>query len=316
MSKLLGLSPFGVMFHHFYDTVHPQGQGAISSSEFEKMIYWLKKRFTILSPDEFTDLFQRNMLREGQICLTFDDSLLCQFDVALPVLESLELTAFFNIYSSAFSGNPDPLEIFRYFRTVAFKSVDEFYSSFFAHMSKLEKDMYVNGSQAFRENGDYLIQFPFYSLEDRKFRFFRDCILGKEAYNLVMQELMRDLNFDVLDIPKRVFMSTEQLISLRDAGHKIGLHSDSHPTQMASLPKSAQTLEYSRNYAFLENELGVKADSMAHPCGSYNLETIQILRELGIAIGFGSSMVANKWSSEFEVPRQDHITIHSWVQEF
>jgi peptidoglycan/xylan/chitin deacetylase (PgdA/CDA1 family) len=314
MQKLSPEIPFGVMFHHFYSENHPRGQGAISADELEAMINWLENNFTILSPDEFMHGFERNRLKGGQICLTFDDSLLCQFDVALPVLMSKNLTAFFNVYSSAFSGNPDPLEIFRYFRTIAFESIEEFYSKFFEHLDNAEPKIYREGTIAFQNQANYLEKFPFYTQEDKKFRFFRDRVLGKDAYNFHMQELIRISNFDVSSIPEKVFMSTKQLINLRDAGHKIGLHSDTHPTDMASLTSFDQELEYSTNSNFLESHVGIKSDSMAHPCGSYNLNTIEILRELEIKIGFGSSMNANKWGSEFEIPREDHMTIHGLVQ--
>jgi peptidoglycan/xylan/chitin deacetylase (PgdA/CDA1 family) len=308
-------TPFGVMFHHFYSEKHPRGQGAISAMEFEEMITWLEKNFTILSPDDFITGIKRNELKDGQICLTFDDSLLCQLDVALPVLESKGLSAFFNVYSSAFSGNPDPLEIFRYFRTVAFESIEEFYSKFFEHLHNAIPEIYGEGTAAFQTQANYLENFPFYSTEDKKFRFFRDRILGKDSYTSHMQDLIKISKFDVSSIPEKVFMSIQQLMSLRHSGHKIGLHSDTHPTEIASLSSSAQKLEYSINSNFLLSKVGVKAESMAHPCGSYNLETIEILRELEIKIGFGSSMNANKWGSEFEIPREDHMTIHGLVQK-
>jgi peptidoglycan/xylan/chitin deacetylase (PgdA/CDA1 family) len=248
--------------------------------------------------------------------LTFDDSLLCQYDIAAPVLESVGIKAFFNVYSSAFSGNPDPLEIFRYFRTVAFDSIEEFYLSFFDHLRNSKLELYKKGSKSFQKNSSYLDQFPFYSVEDKMFRFFRDRILGKENYNILMQELILEMNFDVSQIPEKVFMSTDQLIDLRNSGHRIGLHSDSHPTEMASLPREEQHLEYTKNYNFIQSILGVDADSMAHPCGSYSEETIRILREIGVRIGFGSSMNANKWGTEFEIPREDHMTIRSMVTKF
>lgn len=308
-------TPFGVMFHHFYSEKHPRGQGAISSTEFEQMINWLEEKFTILSPDDFINGFERKALKSGQICLTFDDSLLCQFDVALPVLESKNLSGFFNVYSSAFSGNPDPLEIFRYFRTVAFETMEDFYSIFFEHLNDSIPESYKEGTIAFQDQVNYLENFPFYTSEDRKFRFFRDRILGKDAYNSHMQDLIEIYKFDVSSIPERVFMSTQQLMSLRNSGHKIGLHSDTHPTEIAALSSSAQKLEYSTNSNFLLSKVGIKAESMAHPCGSYNLDTIDILRDLEVRIGFGSSMNANKWGSEFEIPREDHMTIHGLVQK-
>ena len=39
--------------------------------------------------------FNKNKLTEKKTCLTFDDSLRCQYDIALPVLEDLKIKSFF-----------------------------------------------------------------------------------------------------------------------------------------------------------------------------------------------------------------------------
>ena len=79
--------------------------------------------------------FEENKLGEGDICLSFDDGLLCQFDVAAPILRSRNIKAFFFVYSSVFAANPDMLEIFRYFRTSCFENIDDFYELFFDNYS-------------------------------------------------------------------------------------------------------------------------------------------------------------------------------------
>ena len=301
--------PFGVMFHHFFDETHPRGQGSISSEELEIILMWLQKSFTILPPEEF--LFKKNnkTIRNDEICLTFDDSLLCQFDIAIPVLESLGLRAFFNVYSSVFFGNPDPLEIYRYFRTVAFSSIDDFYKTFFYFLKEHECNLHKEAKNKFAITTDYLGNFPFYSTEDRFFRFTRDRVLGRDKYIEIMNSLMDEMNFDTLVIPEKVFMKRENLIELNSNGHQLGLHSNTHPTDFASLNLVEQAKEYSDNLNFFISEIGVNPVSMAHPCGSYNLDTIEVLNNLKMEIGFGSNMNTNTFGTKFEVPREDHIAI-------
>ena len=49
---------------------------------------------------------------------------------------------------------------------------------------------------------------------------------------------------------------------------------------------------------------------MSHPCGSYNGNTLKILENLGIKIGFKHSMLNENIkkinNSKFEIARQDH----------
>ena len=47
---------------------------------------------------------------------------------------------------------------------------------------------------------------------------------------------------------------------------------------------------------------------MSHPCNSYNDDTLAILRDLGIVLGFRANL-ADDTNSLLELPRQDHATI-------
>ena len=105
-----------IMFHHFHNENHLPAQGSLSSDDFAEMLDWLAQRYKILSAFEFLEQFESGNLDKSDICLSFDDALLCQWDVAVPVLQKLKIQAFFFVHSSVFSANPDFLEIFRYFR--------------------------------------------------------------------------------------------------------------------------------------------------------------------------------------------------------
>src|SRR6266550_8962669 len=94
-----GMRPHGIMFHHFWDErgKHPRGQGAISGDELRAMIQFLG-RDRILPAREWMEKAAAGTLREGDLCLTFDDNLRCQWDVARPVLRELGTTAFWFVY--------------------------------------------------------------------------------------------------------------------------------------------------------------------------------------------------------------------------
>ena len=128
-----------VMFHHFHDDFHLPSQGSLSASDFDLMISWLSDRHNILDAEDYMSRFLSRTLKNTDICLSFDDALKCQYDVALPVLRKNNISAFFFVYSSVFSDNPDFLEIFRYFRTTQFKNLEEFYTYFFKSLMEKKK---------------------------------------------------------------------------------------------------------------------------------------------------------------------------------
>ena len=297
------------MFHHFHGGNHAVGQGSISASDLDQMISWLKKDFEILNIEEFYVKALEGSLNTNQTCLTFDDSLLCQYEIALPVIESHGFTALFNVYSSAFSGRPDPLEVYRYFRSVFYQSFDEFFDDFFLLTREKFSSEYVDGTARFLREGGIYDAFPFYTRNDKVFRFFRDKVLGPLKYNLIMNELMKQRHFDASDVPAKVFMNVSQLEKLHLGGHSLGLHSDTHPTQMHSLPKNLQFAEYAINHDFLKGITGMEAKMVAHPCGDYNETTLEVLQELEVKVGFRSSMGIPYVKSLLEIPREDHSNI-------
>jgi len=301
----------GIMFHHFYDDKHINGQGAISANQLENIIQYYGNN--ILSADEWFNKAKTNSLDDKDVCLTFDDALLCQYDIALPVLEKHKLTAFWFVYSSVLVGGIENLEVYRKFRTVYFSDIEEFYNKFFSTLAKTE---YYDGiTQSLKSySHDSYKHYPFYSQNDTKFRFIRDTSLGVDKYNHVMDLMMKSYNIDVNVFSSDLWMNIEHIQKLNSNGHIIGLHSHSHPTQLSKLSVIEQEKEYTQNYDFLHTTLGQKPKTVSHPCNSYNTDTLSILRNYNIEIGFRANM-ENHLFSEFEFPREDHANIIKRIEQ-
>jgi peptidoglycan/xylan/chitin deacetylase (PgdA/CDA1 family) len=282
-------APHGLMFHHFHDQRHPRGQGAIDAACFEAVLTRSGvDRF--LPADEFMRRAIAKELRRGDLCVTFDDALRCQYDVALPVLRRLGLTAFWFVYSGVFEGHREPLEIFRYFRTVAFPEIDRFYAAFDAALAESKHADLVAAQSRGVDFSTHLGEVAVYSLADRRFRYLRDRILGPARYTDVMWGMIHRAGYDDLIPSELLWMDDANLRELQSEGHVIGLHSYSHPTELKSLPISEQREEYQRNAAHLTRVIGQEPRTMSHPCNSYGSETLDLLRAMGIAIGFTRSL--------------------------
>jgi peptidoglycan/xylan/chitin deacetylase (PgdA/CDA1 family) len=305
---------FGVMFHHFHSEDHVARPGSIGTDDLDRMISYLRKRFEILDPDVFLEKLLKGTLKATETVLTFDDSLLSQFDVALPVLEEQGIKGLFNVYSSVFTGNPDPLELFAIFRASEYPDFDEFWSVFLSTAEHLEPGSKRRLSEEFP--AEWLATFLFYTDNERKFRFFRDRILGKEKYDFIMMHLISESSrFTIEEAVRNAWMGSSHLQSLVSGGHAIGLHSHTHPTEMASLSEENQRGEYLKNKNWLEDNLQVQPDWVAHPCGSYSEVTLKILGELGVAGGFRSSLTPGNFGSPLEVPREDHANLMKKVNQ-
>jgi peptidoglycan/xylan/chitin deacetylase (PgdA/CDA1 family) len=248
-------------------------------------------------------------LKNNETCLTFDDGLKCQYSIALPVLEDLNIKAFFFINTSIYEGNYQMLEIFRHFRSNYFKSIDQFYQIFFNNFQKNILDRFFTKNEVLIKNK--LTLFPFYSLNDVKFRFVRDRLLNQEDYTAIMKKIFQKKKFNVNSVKKLLYFSKNELKNLDKKGHIIGLHSHNHPTRISDLSYEKQLKEYRKNQLILSKLLDKNTKDikfMSHPCGDYNQNTLKILKQLGVELGFRHNL-EKKDRNNFEIPRINHANI-------
>lgn len=297
----------GIMFHHFWDSRHPAGQGAICADDLARMLRHLGTE-RILTAEAWLDKAAHGGLEPHHLCLTFDDALLCQYEVALPVLNDFGLTAFWFIYSSVFEGQLRKMEVYRYLRTVAYPTVDDFYAQFDAALARSPYGARANAALADFDPGRYLAGFPFYTDADRRFRFLRDRVLGHDPFEEIMDALVAQAGLGAEQLRHLLWMENNALRDLDARGHILGLHSYTHFTTLGEMSYDEQKQEYLANRRHLMEVTGHAPRAMAHPCNSYNQDTVAILEELGIEIGFRSNM-AGPSGSRYELPRQDHALI-------
>lgn len=296
-----------VMFHHFCDAQHPRGQGAIDGDELTHLINAIGPD-RILPAKEWLLAHERGALKPGQICLTFDDSLRCQFDVALPVLTRFGLTGFWFVYTCHLTEKQMPrLEIYRYFRTVHFATVDNFYETFF----RLAADLYGSEVQEWLDDFDRSQHRDYpvlYSENDIRFQEMRDRLLGRKRYFAAMDQMLENYNCDTKQIAEAVMMSADNLRELHRDGHIVGMHSHTHPTTMNALSASEQAHEYWNNYDAITSIIGQHPIAMSHPSNSYDDRTLAILRSLGIRVGFRADPYVET-ACPLQRPRIDHMLL-------
>lgn len=307
------LDTHGIMYHHFHDDkLHIKGQGSISSEDFDRMLtfYEREKNYNFISANNYTEKSLKGSLKNNDICITFDDALKCQFDIAYPILKKRNISAFWFVYTSPLEGVIERLELYRHFRFSKFSDIDEFYAEFFRMTFNMEKDMNIDIKSLLKEFNpeNFLKGFPFYSYNDKKFRYLRDDVLGIEKYNFIMDEMLNEWDYDVKSNSKLLWMEPSDIKELYSQGHVIGLHSHTHPTAMEKLSYSEQMKEYSTNKEILESITKSKVNSVSYPCNSYNNNTISIMKELDIKIGFRANLERG-FNSVHEMRREDHSNI-------
>jgi peptidoglycan/xylan/chitin deacetylase (PgdA/CDA1 family) len=280
------------MFHRFHrEGEWPVGQGSISDVKFEAILRYVGPE-RILSPWEWLARVKSGTLQATDICITFDDGLRCQFEVALPVLNRLGLKSFWFVFSSVLNEDVDRNEIASYLASHIFSSTEEFAERFEQHAAlageELSSPEFIEFSASLKKS------FHFYSDVDIRFRFIRNFLLSREKFAAIVDRMIDEAGLTLTEIASRLWMTEEDVLALHLGGHAIGLHSFSHPFMLACLPSSEQKAEYKRNHQHLSAITGRPPESMSHPLNSYSKETLGILQKMNITCGFRSNMSVPK----------------------
>lgn len=302
----------GIMFHHFHDDKgHIKSQGSIAYKELENIIkYCIRRGYRLLKADDFYEKAVNNKLEKNDICFSFDDGLRCQFDIAYPILKKYNLTAFFFIPTISINGGIEKLEVYRHFRFSKFKDIDIFYNEFF----DILKNSYISEKVDFQNKiskfvpDKYLAEYPFYTKNDKIFRYTRDYILEEENYDKVMSMLMGKYDYDIEENAHNLCIDKDCVRTLYKDNNIIGLHTHTHPTNMSKFDYNIQYEEYSTNKNILEDIIQNKVKTVSYPCNSYNEDTLNIMKKLNISLGFRANM-AEGYDNILELPREDHANI-------
>ena len=105
--------------------------------------------------------------------------------------------------------------------------------------------------------------------------------LSENEREEVLKELRIWANIEPLNQSVQLPLSKGDLLALEESGLvEIGAHTESHP-HLSNIPLTMQRDEIQNSKAYLENILGHIVNSFAYPHGSYNNDTISIVKEAG-----------------------------------
>lgn len=293
----------GIMFHHFHGNGHIKTQGSIDQKKFIQIIKKIKKKYNLLNANNFYEKCISKKLKKNDVCLTFDDGLKCQYDIAYPILKKMKIKAFFFLYSSAIN-KPSNLEIIRDFRFRCFNDINDFYTEFF----NLFENLYYRIDFKSHTYKNYLKNYRFYSLNDRIYRYLRDKILDEKEYLKIIFKMMRKKKYNKFNYSKKLIMSKSNIKKIINNGNLIGLHSHSHIVDLTEKNYNYQLKEYKLNLNFLYKNFKIRCNAVSYPFGRYNRDTLKIMTKIGVKVGFLSTENFKKKKTKLEISRMDHNT--------
>ncbi len=305
--KLKINKPHGVMFHHFHERNKDKyADGSINARQFESILKFIGYE-NILPANVWINKAIKGDLKKYDVCITFDDTLKCQYEVALPILDKFNISAFWFVNSALASKEKDENEIYKFFYKRNFRNFDEFYVIFLAeiHQSRFNKNVTRQISSFI--NNNFMIEYKLLSQNEREYRFIRDRILSRDQFKIIMDSLFKKYSFKKEKVAKQLWMDKKNLLKLHNKGQVLGLHSHSHINNLETLDYEKQYSEFYKNKKFIDNICNQSTISASYPFGSYNKTTMNVLKSLDVKLSFRSNML--KKYSNLEIPRIDHQNI-------
>lgn len=298
----------GISFHYFHNDVHCDCQGAIAEKDFDDFLSRLEKKYRIVSPEEFYSAYLSGKREKDTACICFDCGLKSQYDIAYPVLKEHGLRAFWFLYTGALDGGIVKIEQYHHFRFYCYETIMDFYRCFFEKFRELYGDKAYNECRKTVNETGYLGWAEYYTYEDKLYKFIRNRQLEESEFDEIMNALMEEKSYNVEEHRRNLWLDEKEIKLLDAEGNMIGLHTHTHPYDIGAMPYREQYEEYSRNKDRLEQIIGRSIKCMSHPCNSYNEDTLNILKDLGIRLGFRADYDP-AYDSDLEVPRIDHANL-------
>jgi len=308
----------GIIFHYFTDASNNRPriaqrfvkcQGALTEEQFEDVIGYLRSRYRLICAEQFIEEISKGSTAPDTMCLTFDDGLKSQYEIAWPVMKKNGLTGFYFVNTCWMEGNKSLLEVFHDFRFRMFDDVDQFYSEFYEVMNRagVMDEERIRKFESF-DYDHYLPHCVWHTYNDKLFRYTRDQLLTRQQYIECMFELMRIKNYDIDKYADFLWINESDICDLRGNGNIIGLHTHNHPTNMEKLTYSEKEYEYRMNREILQKILKEDIKTASYPCGYYDSETGSILKNMGVDFGF-LAYQADDEGDRLMIPRINHPQI-------
>ncbi len=313
-----------IMYHYVRElkkSRYPRIKG-LDIHLFKEQLKYLKKHYNFVTvedviasfsnvnnPDEDTGL-KKSMLPSNPVLLTFDDAYIDHFTNVFPILKKHHIQGAFYPPVKAITEHR-VLDVNKIHFILASTSEDKF-----PYLLDEIKRLLLKYKEEFNlESFDYY--FKKLAITDRfdnKETIFVKRLLQVELDAELRKQITDELFVNIVGIDEETFshelyMSIDQLKCMADCGMHIGSHGYDH-LWLGTLKKEQQKYEIEKSREFIQRINGnLNNWTISYPYGSYNDDTISLLKAYGCKLGLTTEVslcsVSSVQDSIYKLPRLD-----------
>ena len=296
-----------VMYHYVRNikkSKFPNLKG-LEFSDFRKQIIYLKKNFNILSNNQFIEILNsRKIPKKKSILLTFDDGYRDHFEYVFPFLKKQDVPAVFYPPITCVR-NKAVLDVNKiHFILAKEENRDKILNLIFLYVKKI---LNKNPQQIGIEKINLLSRY-----DDKKTilikRLLQNHLPLPYRKKIVDKIFKHIVNYNEEEFSKILYMNNNDIQELYKNNFSIGSHGYNH-YWWEKINKNEQEMEIknSINY-FKKIKVFDKNFSVCYPYGSYNLQTLNLLKKYKIKFALTTrvgSINKKNIKKVYELPRFD-----------
>ena len=296
-----------VMYHYVRNikkSKYPNLKG-LEFSDFRKQIFYLKKNFNILSNNQFIEILNsRKIPKKKSILLTFDDGYRDHFEYVFPFLKKQDVSAVF--YPPIMCvRNKAVLDVNKiHFILAKEENRDKILDLIFLYVKKI---LNKNPQQIGIEKINLLSRY-----DDKKTILIKRLLqhhLPLPYRKKIVDKIFKHIvNYSEEEFSKILYMNKNNIQELYKNNFSIGSHGYNH-FWWEKINKNEQEMEIKKSINYFKKiKVFDKNFSVCYPYGSYNLQTLNLLKKYKIKFALTTrvgSINKRNIKKVYELPRFD-----------
>ncbi len=295
------------MYHYVRNikkSKYPNLKG-LEFSDFRKQIFYLKKNFNILSNNQFIEILNsRKIPKKKSILLTFDDGYRDHFEYVFPFLKKQDVSAVF--YPPIMCvRNKAVLDVNKiHFILAKEENRDKILDLIFLYVKKI---LNKNPQQIGIEKINLLSRY-----DDKKTILIKRLLqhhLPLPYKKKIVDKIFKHIvNYSEEEFSKILYMNKNNIQELYKNNFSIGSHGYNH-YWWEKINKNEQEMEIKKSINYFKKiKVFDKNFSVCYPYGSYNLQTLNLLKKYKIKFALTTrvgSINKKNIKKVYELPRFD-----------
>jgi peptidoglycan/xylan/chitin deacetylase (PgdA/CDA1 family) len=307
MLKIKDNTIYSVMYHYVRETQKSEYPNlkVLNLNDFKKQIENFSKKFNLLKYEDFLEILSTKKIpKKPSILLTFDDGYIDHFKYVLPILVKYKVSGIF--YPPILSMENKKVLDTNKIHFILAKELDKNKILKFIEKNTikyLNKSLYQLKLKNINSNNRW---------DDGNTRLIKALLqfhLPENIRNKIINKLFKKIiNLSEKDFSKELYMNKKHINEMVHNNMHFGIHGYTHP-RLGLLSYKKQEIEIFKSInSFKKIGLSTNDISICYPYGSYNKDTLDIIKKHDVKFGFTlkvDSIDNININNRFELPRLD-----------